>query len=79
MSIVRHASAAGSGPLKEGRDAISAESGALEAKPYGYRSRLEGERGTNPEELLGARTSGPRAGFGDPIPSSAHTASAAAG
>ena len=58
MNIVRHASAAWTGPFKEGRGEISSESGALFSRPYGYRTRFEGERGTNPEELLGAAHAG---------------------
>ena len=33
---------------------ISTESGALNAYPYGFASRFEGQRGSNPEELIGA-------------------------
>ena len=34
--------------------AISTESGALSAYPYGFSSRFEGKPGSNPEELIGA-------------------------
>jgi len=44
--------------LKDGRGTISTESGALQAYPYGFASRFEGQRGTNPEELLGAAHAG---------------------
>ena len=54
MRIVRKASAVWSGGLKDGRGAISTESGALSDQPYGFASRFEGVRGSNPEELLGA-------------------------
>jgi lipoyl-dependent peroxiredoxin len=40
--------------LKDGKGAISTESGALNAYPYGFASRFEGQRGSNPEELIGA-------------------------
>ena len=42
------------GGLKDGRGTVSTESGALDAKPYGFAQRFEGERGTNPEELVAA-------------------------
>ncbi|MGE0719279.1 MAG: OsmC family protein [Alphaproteobacteria bacterium] len=58
MKIVRKGSAAWSGGLKDGKGAISTESGALSAYPYGFASRFEGVKGTNPEELLGAAHAG---------------------
>ncbi|BBK43179.1 osmotically inducible protein OsmC [Allostella vacuolata] len=58
MKITRQASAAWQGGLKDGRGSISTESGALDARPYGFASRFEGVRGTNPEELLGAAHAG---------------------
>lgn len=58
MKIVRKASAAWSGGLKEGKGAISTQSGALKDYPYGFASRFEGVAGTNPEELLGASHAG---------------------
>jgi lipoyl-dependent peroxiredoxin len=48
------ASAIWNGSLKEGHGVISTGSGALVAKPYSFRTRFEGEPGTNPEELIGA-------------------------
>lgn len=54
MKINRRGSAAWKGGLKDGRGSISTESGALQAYPYGFASRFEGQRGSNPEELLGA-------------------------
>jgi lipoyl-dependent peroxiredoxin len=56
--IIRNASAAWSGGLKDGRGSITTESGALSAYPYGFASRFEGQKGTNPEELLGAAHAG---------------------
>jgi osmotically inducible protein OsmC len=58
MKITRTASAEWSGGLKDGKGAISTESGALAAYPYGFAARFEGMRGTNPEELLGAAHAG---------------------
>lgn len=46
------------GAIKSGSGAISTESGALTAYPYGFASRFEGKPGTNPEELIGAAHAG---------------------
>jgi osmotically inducible protein OsmC len=54
MTIKRRGSAVWSGGLKDGKGAISTESGALKDYPYGFASRFEGQRGSNPEELIGA-------------------------
>jgi osmotically inducible protein OsmC len=58
MKINRSASAAWAGGLKDGKGSITTESGALTAYPYGFSSRFEGKKGTNPEELLGAAHAG---------------------
>jgi lipoyl-dependent peroxiredoxin len=58
LKINRSASAAWSGGLKDGKGSISTESGALASYPYGFASRFEGKKGTNPEELLGAAHAG---------------------
>jgi len=42
------------GGIKDGKGAVSTESGALKNYPYGFSSRFEGKPGTNPEELIGA-------------------------
>ena len=52
------ASAIWKGSLKEGSGTLSTGSGALAAKPYSFRTRFEGEPGTNPEELIGAAHAG---------------------
>lgn len=54
MKIKRKGSAAWQGGLKDGRGSISTESGALKDYPYGFAARFEGQKGSNPEELLGA-------------------------
>ena len=54
MKIKRRGSAAWQGGLKDGKGTISTESGALNAYPYGFSTRFEGQRGSNPEELIGA-------------------------
>ncbi len=52
------ASAIWQGSLKEGAGTLSTGSGALAAKPYSFKTRFEGEQGTNPEELIGAAHAG---------------------
>jgi lipoyl-dependent peroxiredoxin len=54
MKIKRKGSAVWQGGLKDGRGAISTESGALKDYPYAFASRFEGQRGSNPEELIAA-------------------------
>src|SRR3954471_2692553 len=51
-------SAVWQGGIKDGKGAISTESGALKEYPYGFASRFEGKPGTNPEELIGAAHAG---------------------
>ena len=58
MKIKRNGSAVWRGGLKDGKGMISTESGALEAYPYGFASRFEGVKGTNPEELIAAAHAG---------------------
>ena len=54
MAIKRRGSAVWQGGIKDGKGNISTESGALSAYPYGFASRFEGQRGSNPEELIAA-------------------------
>jgi osmotically inducible protein OsmC len=58
MKINRSGSAVWSGGLKDGKGAISTQSGALDAHPYGFAMRFEGVPGTNPEELIAAAHAG---------------------
>jgi osmotically inducible protein OsmC len=58
MKINRHGSAVWEGGIKDGKGAISTESGALKSYPYGFASRFEGQPGTNPEELIAAAHAG---------------------
>ena len=51
-------SAVWSSGIKDGRGAISTQSGAIKDHPYGFSSRFEGKAGTNPEELIGAAHAG---------------------
>ena len=52
------ASAIWRGGLKDGEGLLSTESCALKQNPYGFNTRFEGSRGTNPEELIGAAHAG---------------------
>jgi osmotically inducible protein OsmC len=54
MKINRSGSAVWAGGLKDGKGAISTQSGALDAYPYGFATRFEGVPGSNPEELIAA-------------------------
>ena len=54
----RKASAVWQGGLKDGRGTVSTESGALSQLAYSFRTRFENEKGTNPEELIGAAHAG---------------------
>lgn len=54
----RTGSAVWEGGLKDGKGAISTQSGALKEYPYGFAARFEGKPGTNPEELIGAAHAG---------------------
>lgn len=58
MKIKKKGSARWNGGLKDGKGAISTESGALSSYPYGFAARFEGVKGTNPEELIGAAHAG---------------------
>jgi osmotically inducible protein OsmC len=58
LKINRTASAHWTGGLRDGKGAISLESGAMKDYPYGFAARFEGQKGTNPEELLGASHAG---------------------
>lgn len=52
--VSKSGSAKWSGGLKDGKGLVSTESGVLSDQPYGFNTRFEGAKGTNPEELLGA-------------------------
>lgn len=56
--VQRNASAVWQGGLKDGKGRLSTESGVLKDTPYGFASRFESERGTNPEELIAAAHAG---------------------
>ena len=54
MAIKNSASAKWEGSLKEGAGHVSTGSGVLDDTPYSFKKRFEGEKGSNPEELVGA-------------------------
>jgi lipoyl-dependent peroxiredoxin len=58
VTMKRSASALWQGGLKEGKGTVSTESGVLKQVPYSFRTRFEGQPGTNPEELIAAAHAG---------------------
>jgi lipoyl-dependent peroxiredoxin len=50
----RNGSAHWEGDLRTGKGTISTESGALAAIPYSFAKRFGDEKGSNPEEIIGA-------------------------
>src|SRR5271168_1016612 len=56
--MIRKASAVWNGGLKDGKGAVSTESGVLSKAQYGFTSRFESGAGTNPEELIAAAHAG---------------------
>ena len=58
MNITKTARAHWEGNIKEGKGTITTESGALNNQPYSFKKRFGDEKGTNPEELIGAAHAG---------------------
>lgn len=52
--IIRSASARYVGLGKDGKGHVSTQSGVLDDQPYGFNTRFEDGKGTNPEELVAA-------------------------
>ena len=52
--IVRSGSAHYSGLGKDGKGHVSTQSGVLDQQQYGFNTRFEDGKGTNPEELIAA-------------------------
>jgi osmotically inducible protein OsmC len=52
--MIKKAWAVWKGGIKDGGGTISTETGILKEAPYGFKSRFENGKGTNPEELIGA-------------------------
>jgi lipoyl-dependent peroxiredoxin len=57
-TIKRNASAVWNGTGKEGKGAITTQSGVLTDTPYSFSRRFGEEKGTNPEELIAAAHAG---------------------
>lgn len=57
-AITRSAQAEWKGAGKTGKGTISSGSGVLASSPYGFNTRFEGQKGTNPEELIAAAHAG---------------------
>ena len=56
--MIRKARAVWRGSGRAGNGELSTDSGVLEKTPYSFRTRFENEKGTNPEELIGAAHAG---------------------
>jgi osmotically inducible protein OsmC len=56
--MIRNAKAVWHGTGRAGSGTLSSDSGVLSETPYSFRSRLENEKGTNPEELIAAAHAG---------------------
>jgi len=56
--MLRTAKAHWSGTLKEGKGTLTTKSGVLDHTKYSFTTRFENEKGTNPEELIGAANAG---------------------
>lgn len=57
-AITRTAQVEWQGGGKTGKGTMSTQSGVLAASPYGFNTRFEGQKGTNPEELIAAAHAG---------------------
>src|SRR5713226_3302940 len=58
VKMQRKASAVWQGGLKDGKGALSTDSGVLKQTQYSFSARFENGIGTNPEELLAAAHAG---------------------
>jgi osmotically inducible protein OsmC len=56
--IRRTAEAVWRGTGKDGKGLLTTQSGVLEETPYSFSTRFQSEKGTNPEELVGAAHAG---------------------
>ena len=56
--MIRKATALWRGTGKDGEGDLTTQSGVLSNTPYSYKTRFEGEPGTNPEELIAAAHAG---------------------
>lgn len=58
MAINNTATAQWQGDLKSGTGTVSTGNGGLSNAPYSFKTRFEGEKGLNPEELIGVAHAG---------------------
>src|SRR3954453_12456462 len=56
--MIRKATAVWYGNGRAGNGSLSSNSGVLAETPYSFKTRFEGEKGTNPEELIAAAHAG---------------------
>lgn len=56
--MIRKAKAVWSGTGKDGTGHLTSDSGVLDSTPYSFKTRFEGDKGTNPEELIAAAHAG---------------------
>ncbi|MGA0605684.1 OsmC family protein [Phenylobacterium sp. VNQ135] len=56
--MIRKANAAWRGTGRDGTGALTSGSGVLSETPYSFKTRFEGDPGTNPEELIAAAHAG---------------------
>jgi lipoyl-dependent peroxiredoxin len=56
--MIRKAKAVWRGTGRAGNGNLSTDSGVLADTPYSFRTRIESEKGTNPEELIAAAHAG---------------------
>lgn len=56
--MIKTAKAVWKGTGKDGTGQLTTESGVLDATPYSFKTRFEGQKGTNPEELIAAAHAG---------------------
>lgn len=56
--MIRKAKAAWRGTGKDGSGDLTTDSGVLSATPYSFKTRFQGEKGTNPEELIATAHAG---------------------
>ena len=56
--MIRKAKAEWRGTGKDGSGGLTSDSGVLSGTPYSFKTRFQGEKGTNPEELIAAAHAG---------------------
>ena len=56
--MIRKANVVWKGSGRDGTGQMTTQSGVLSDSPFGYKTRFENEKGTNPEELIAAAHAG---------------------